>query len=259
MIRLVLIGAAGRMGRAIEAAAAGDPELTFAARVDTRANFPASGGVWVEDAAEVVAAGDVVIEFSSPAACRAAARLCAERGAGLVSGTTGLGEAEEAEVRAAAAKVPVLRAANFSLGLVALRRALATALEALPAEWDIEIVERHHRQKVDSPSGTALVLAREAAGQRGIAAGAIRSGRDGRVGVRPAAEIGVHSVRGGTWVGDHAVLLAGNGESVELRHVVQDRSAFAAGVLAATRVVANAPPGLYTMDDIPAPPGRPEP
>ena len=251
MIPLVLIGAAGRMGRAVEAAALAAGGFTIKARVDPAPNFPAPDGVWSDDAARFVVRGDVVIEFSSPAGCRAAAELCGERGAALVSGTTGLGDADEAAVRAAARKVAVLRAANFSLGVVALRKAMAAALEALPTGWDIEIVERHHRLKADSPSGTALVLAREAAAQRGVTDASLKFGREGKSGPRPAGEIGVHSVRGGTWVGDHAVLLGGEGEWVELRHVAQDRSAFASGVIAAARFIAHAVPGrLYTLDDV---------
>jgi 4-hydroxy-tetrahydrodipicolinate reductase len=205
---------------------------------------------WGSDAAAVVTRGDVVVEFSAPGAAAAVATLCAERGASLVSGTTGLGEAEEAALREAARTVAVVRAANFSLGVLALRRALAAALAALPESWDVEIVERHHRGKRDAPSGTALRLARDAAEQRGYPESALRSGRSGAAGPRPGAEIGLHSLRGGTWVGDHAVVLAGAGEWLELRHVAEDRGAFAHGVLAAARFVARARPGFYTLEDV---------
>jgi 4-hydroxy-tetrahydrodipicolinate reductase len=153
-------------------------------------------------------------------------------------------------MRDAAARIAIVRSANFSLGIVALRRALAAALAALPEGWDIEIVERHHRGKQDAPSGTALLLGREAAKRRGYAEVALRTGRSGHTGTRPQAEIGIHSLRGGTWTGDHAVVLAGPGEWLELRHVAEDRAAFAHGVLAAARFVAAAPPGLYTLDEV---------
>ncbi|MBI5709348.1 MAG: 4-hydroxy-tetrahydrodipicolinate reductase [Candidatus Eisenbacteria bacterium] len=246
MIPLVVVGAAGRMGRAVEQAAAAAAGFTLKARVD-----PAGTGAgYARDAAPHVEAGDVVVEFSSPAGCRAAAGLCAARGAALVSGTTGLSAQDEAAVRDAAGKVAVLRAANFSLGVLALRRALQAALAAVPADWDLEIVERHHRGKADSPSGTALALAAEAARARGLTEQAVRCGRErGRTGPRLPGEIAVHALRGGTWVGDHEVLLAGEGEWLELRHVAQDRAAFAHGVLAAARFVAGASPGLYTLDD----------
>jgi 4-hydroxy-tetrahydrodipicolinate reductase len=120
----------------------------------------------------------------------------------------------------------------------------------VPGSWDVEIVERHHRHKQDAPSGTALQLAQDAASRRGYPADALRLGRAGRVGPRPEVEIGIHALRGGTWVGDHAVVLAGRGEWLELRHVAEDRGAFAQGVLAAVGFVATAAPGFYTLEDV---------
>ncbi len=250
MIRIALLGAAGRMGRAIAAAAAAAPDVEIAASVDVAANLAGGGGVWTADPAEVIRPGVVAVEFSSPAGAVVGASLCAERGVPLVSGSTGLSAEQEQAVRGAAAKVAVLRASNFSLGVAALRRALAAALAAVPASWDVEIVERHHRMKKDSPSGTALTLADDALGARGLGRDALRHGREGAVGARTAAEIGVHAVRGGTWVGDHTVLLAGEGETLELRHVAHDRAAFAHGAVAAARFVSGAGPGLYVMDDM---------
>lgn len=252
MIPIVLVGAAGRMGRAVTDALAGADHLGLKARIERPGVVaPADGGAaFGHDPAAVIARGDVVIEFSSPTAAAAVAALCAERGAALVSGTTGLSGMEEEAVRAAAGRVAVVRAANFSLGVLALRRALAAALAAVPESWDVEIVERHHRQKLDAPSGTALRLARDASERRGYPDGAIRDGRSGRSGPRPGREIGVHALRGGTWTGDHAVVLAGAGEWLELRHVAEDRGAFAHGVLAAARFVATAPPGFYTLEDV---------
>jgi 4-hydroxy-tetrahydrodipicolinate reductase len=256
VIALVLVGAAGRMGRAVEEAALASPDFAVKGRVDRADRHPADRGGWSDTLADFAARGDVVVEFSSPEGCRACAELCAARGAALVSGTTGLDAAGEAAIAAAAARVPVLRSANFSLGVAALRRALDAALSALPRDWDIEIVERHHRRKLDSPSGTALLLGADAAASRGLGSGALRQGRSGRTGPRPAAEIGIHAVRGGSWVGDHAVLLAGEGEWLELRHVASDRGAFAHGALAAARFVAEARPGAYTLDDVLSAKGR---
>ena len=259
MIRVVLVGAAGRMGRAVEAAAAGASDLAIHARVDLRANLPADGGVWTDDVLSVTCPGDVVVDFSAPAGARAAASACAARGAALVSGSTGLGPDDEALLGEASRRVAVLRASNFSLGIAALRVALRAALAAVPGDWDVEIVERHHRLKKDSPSGTALALAAEVRAARGLPVESLRHGRQGQVGERPAAEVGMHAVRGGTWVGDHQVLLAGGGEWLELRHVAQDRAAFAHGALAAVRFVATAGPGAYTLEDVlraPGPRGR---
>jgi 4-hydroxy-tetrahydrodipicolinate reductase len=255
VISIVLLGAAGRMGRAVARAAADSQGFRIKARVDRADCIPPAaardaGESWSDSLESSVAAGDVVVDFSAGPATRAAARVCAARGVALVSGTTGIDRETEEEIRAAAERVAVLRAANFSLGVAALRRALAETIQALPDTWDIEIVERHHRGKVDSPSGTALLLAADAAAPRGLQQDALRFGREGRVGPRPAAEIGVHAVRGGTWVGDHTVLLSGEGEWIELRHVASDRQAFAYGALAAARFLATSSPGLYTMNDV---------
>lgn len=251
MIPLVLVGAGGRMGRAIADAAAGSPDVTVRACVEREAPAPGSPGgpAWGTDLAALARAGDVVVEFSSPAAAAAAARVCAERGLPLVSGTTALDAAEEAAVREAARRIPVVRAANFSLGVLALKQALDAVLPAL-AGWDVEIIERHHRGKADAPSGTALDLARRAREAHGWGEEALRHGRHGRGGPRTDAEVGVHALRGGTWIGDHTVVLAGRGEWVELRHVAQDRGAFAHGVLSAARFVVHAAPGFYTLDDV---------
>lgn len=255
MIRVVVVGAAGRMGRAIEAAAGGAEGLLVVARVDRATTFTAEDGVWTDDLGSVLEPGMVVVEFSSAEAAATAAGLCAARGAALVSGSTGLSEAQEAAMGAAAERVPVLRASNFSVGVAALRRALAAALAAVPRTWDVEIVERHHRLKKDAPSGTALTLADDVLAARGLTRAALRAGREGAAGPRPAAEVGVHAVRGGTWVGDHAVLIAGEGESLELRHVAQDRAAFAHGALLAARFVAKAAPGRYGIEALLTGPG----
>jgi 4-hydroxy-tetrahydrodipicolinate reductase len=274
VIPIVLVGAAGRMGRAVEEAARTADDLEIKARIDRAAPQPLPGvpgpgadppgyadptgpdGIQriqgVEALGAVLARGDVAVDFTSPEGCARAARACAAAGAALVTGTTAIGADAEAALDEAARRVAVLRAPNFSLGLLALRRAVAAALASLPDTWDVEIVERHHRRKEDSPSGTAWLLAREAAAARGGDI-AFRHGRDGRLGQRPQGEIGLHAVRGGTWTGDHAVLIAGDGESLELRHVAESRAAFAHGVLAAIRFVAASPAGLYTLEDVPPP------
>ena len=256
MIRVVLVGAAGRMGRAIEAAAAAAGDVDVAARVDVRADLSNQGGVWSAEVSPVLARGDVVVEFSGPRGARDAAAACVARGAALVSGSTGLDAEDEEALRVASRKVAVFRASNFSVGVAALRIAVRAALAAVPTTWDVEIVERHHRLKKDSPSGTALALADDIREARSLPGSVLRHGRQGVAGPRPAAEVGVHAVRGGSLVGDHLVLLAGEGEWLELRHVAQDRAAFAHGALAAARFVTTAGPGWYTMEDMLRAPGR---
>jgi 4-hydroxy-tetrahydrodipicolinate reductase len=243
------------MGRAVATAAEGASDLEIVALVDRAANLPAGGGVWSPHLAAVVRPGHVVVDFSSAEGARLAAAVCAAKGAALVSGSTGLAAADEALFAEAARKVAVLRASNFSLGVAALRVALRAALGAVPEGWDVEIVERHHRLKRDSPSGTALTLAADVRAARGWPESSLRHGREGAAGPRPAAELGVHAVRGGTWVGDHQVLLAGAGEWLELRHVAQDRAAFAQGALAAARFLTTAAPGSYIMEDVLRAPG----
>lgn len=250
MTRVVIVGAAGRMGRAVAAVLATARDLELGASVDRESNHGAGGGVWLSRAEDAVKAGDVVIEFAGPEGAAEAARACAAVGAGLVSGSTGLSDAQSAEMSAASETSAVLRASNFSLGVLALRRAVRAALKGLPASWDLEIVERHHRGKLDSPSGTALTLIDDAKTVRGTPDAELRHGREGRAGPRIPGEIGVHAVRGGSWVGDHTVLLGGEGEALELRHVAQDRSAFAMGAVAAARFVATAAPGLYTLEHL---------
>jgi len=251
VIPIVVVGAAGRMGRAVIETAAADPGFKVKAGVD-RAPCPKDWDQalpWVNDVGSVLARGDVVVEFAGPEGAVDAARSCAAAGAALVSGGTGLTDSQEQVLRQASESIAILRSTNFSLGVLALRRALKAVLSALP-EWDVEIVERHHRNKKDSPSGTALTLAREAAGARGYPASSLRHGREGHVGARPADEIGMHAVRGGSWVGDHTVLLAGPGEWLELRHVAQDRVAFARGALVASEFLVHAHSGFYTFEDV---------
>src|SRR5262245_2320275 len=270
MIQVVLVGGDGRMGRAIQRAAEASEDVQVVARVG-RARAERLGvsgarressGYQAQDAtpsdslADLVQPGHVVVEFSTPEGFRRAVAACRERGVPLVSGTTGLSDSDEAELGGLSKRVAVLRASNFSLGMLALRRAMEAALAGLPGHWEIEIVERHHRGKADSPSGSALALARVAAAARGWSEPPLVHGRQGRRGPRPEREIGMHAVRGGTWVGDHTVLLAGDGESLELRHVAQDRGPFAHGALAAARFVSTAAPGRYDLSNILTASGR---
>lgn len=246
VIGLVLVGSSGRMGRAIAEAATAAGGFRIKGRIDR----PRSQSKGLPELDEPLAPGDVVVDFSSPEGTMAACDLCVTAGAALVSGTTGLDTAQEGRVVATARSVAVLTASNFSIGVLALRRAIKAALEVLPESWDVEIVERHHRFKADAPSGTALTLAHEIGALREIPESGFRHGRAGRVGPRPPGELGIHAVRGGTWVGDHTVLVAGSGEWLELRHVAQDRGAFAHGVLAAAHFVASAPAGMYHLEHL---------
>lgn len=255
-LRIALNGASGRMGQALQALLRSDRRFSLVHAVVT----PGSehDGVPVNrelddslcfahdwSAAPVL---DAVIDFSGPAGLRAALEFCEARGAALVTGTTGLDEALTHRLDAAQARIPLLRAANFSLGVAVLTRLLRQAAAALP-DWDLEIVEAHHGRKEDAPSGTALALGEAAAAARGgsLATQAVYA-REGRPGARRSGSIGFAVVRGGDIVGEHQALLIGHGERIELGHRATDRSIFARGALEAAYWLAGHAPGGYDLD-----------
>jgi 4-hydroxy-tetrahydrodipicolinate reductase len=194
------------------------------------------------------ARADVVIDFSSPSATAKLAPIAAAAGSALVSGTTGLGDDGRAALVMAAELIPVLWEPNMSVGVHLLSELVARAVAALP-HWDVEIVETHHRAKVDAPSGTALRLAEVAQNAR---PGAMRVvyGRQGKVGERGSDEIGIHAVRGGDIIGAHVVHLLGASERLELSHSATNRDVFAHGALRAARWIARKPPGRYALQDV---------
>jgi 4-hydroxy-tetrahydrodipicolinate reductase len=268
--KILLVGASGRMGLAITRAAAESRQLRIVAaidRPDDGVRPPVQGrdlgtlaglaplGVAVGadlDAALAGAAGgetpDVMIDFSSPAATAANLAACARAHVAALVGTTGLGADAEAAAQSAAARVPVLIAANTSVGVTLLAELVRAAARALPAEFDIEILDAHHRAKVDAPSGTALALGRAAADGRGIDHDAARLPID-RNGPRREGGIGYSVVRAGDIVGEHEVVFAAAGERVVLGHIATDRSLFARGALRAADWLAIQPPGRYSMVD----------
>ncbi len=262
-VGLVVCGAAGRMGRLLVALAREDPALRVAGAVEAQGHSAvgrdagelAGGGalgVRVSDElAGVCRPEHVVLDFTVPAATLVHARLAAERGAGLVIGTTGLDPAEERELRALAARTRSVIAANYSAGVTVLADLVARAARLLDASFEPEIVEIHHHAKKDAPSGTALALGRVLAGARGqdfAKVGVLA--REGLVGARRPEEIGVVALRGGDVVGDHTVVFAGLGERLELVHRAQSRDCLARGALRAARWVAGRPVGVYSMRDV---------
>lgn len=262
-MRIGVIGCAGRMGRANLREILSSPELALAGGVE-RPGHPALGtdlGLLAgldpvgaaagEDVAALLRAAEAVIEFSTPAATLAHAALCAEAGCALVAGTTGLSPEQEAALRRHAERVAIVWAPNMSLGVNLLLGLVERAARALDPGFDIEILEMHHRLKVDAPSGTALALGRAAARGRGVDLGEVgRRVRDGITGARGESEIGFATLRGGDVVGDHKVVFAGAGERLELGHVATDRGIYARGAVRAARWAASQPPGLYGMADV---------
>ena len=209
------------------------------------------GVVVTDDPLEAFARAQAVIDFTTPAATVQFAALAAQARAVHVIGTTGL-EPEHLRVLSMAAHHAVIvRAGNMSLGVNLLVRMTRLVAEALDADWDIEVVEAHHRMKVDAPSGTALMLGEAAAAGRGVALDTVRdAGRDGITGARTRGDIGFASVRGGDVVGEHDVIFAGEGERIVLRHVATDRAIFARGALRAALWGQSQKPGDYDMTNV---------
>ena len=189
----------------------------------------------------------MLIDFSAPSVVPDAARACAKCGVALVSGTTGLEDAQKAALDEAAKKIPVLWEPNMSVGVLVLGELLRSALAMLGPGFDVEIVETHHKKKVDAPSGTASRLAEIAHEARG---GALVTGRSGKPGARKSDEIGVLAVRGGDVIGDHVVHLLGAGERLELTHRATSRDVFASGALRAAAWIAGKPAGRYALRDV---------
>ena len=263
MVNVAMLGASGRMGRTIVPLLHESSDLrlsgALAAADDGAVGHDAgviSGmapvGVAVTgDPAQALAKADVAIDFTLPAASIANARLCAERGCAMVIGTTGHDPVQRAELEALATRIPVVLAPNMSLGVNLLFKLAELASRALDEQYDIEVFEAHHRNKVDAPSGTALGLARAAAKGRGRALEDVAEyARHGQTGIRERGRIGFSVVRGGDIVGEHRLIFAGPGEQVELAHTAQDRSSFARGAVAAARWVSGRTPGVYSMLDV---------
>jgi len=262
-MKIAVMGVAGRMGQELVRAVQATKDGQVAAAAE-RPDSPAIGadvgvlaglgplGVTVSaDPLEVIARCDGILDFTTPKATVEFAALAANARVVHVIGTTGLSESDEAHIAAAARHAPIIKAGNMSLGVNLLAAITRRVAEALDADFDIEIVEMHHRDKVDAPSGTALMLAAAAAQGRGIRLQehAIR-GRDGITGPRRRGDIGFASLRGGSVVGEHKVILAGPGERIELAHHADDRSIFARGAVKAALWGRGKPPGLYSMSDV---------
>lgn len=226
------------MGRAIIAAAE-EAGVEVAAQVDVG-----------DDLATAVPAGDVVIDFSLHDATRKVIELAAAAGKSLVIGTTGHSANEREELGKLAAQVPTVWAGNFSIGVNLLFYLTGRAAKVLPKEYEIEIVEMHHRFKKDAPSGTAARLAEIVLEGRGLGPEALTHGREGITGERPRDQVGMHALRGGDVVGDHTVMFSALGERLELTHKASDRAIFARGALRAAQWSVQQPAGLYDMQDV---------
>lgn len=263
-MRLVVVGAAGRMGRALIAAVTAAPGAVVSAALErpgsahlgsdagTLAGLAPLGVPVTDDPLAAFVAADGVLDFTTPDATVAFAEISAQARIVHVIGTTGCRPEHDSAIAAAARHAAIVKSGNMSLGINLLAALVRRAAKALgPDEFDIEIVEMHHRHKVDAPSGTALLLGTAAAEGRGVdlAARSVRA-RDGHTGAREAGTIGFQSLRGGSVVGDHTVIFAGEGERIELSHRAESRTNFAGGAVKAALWARGRKPGLYSMADV---------
>lgn len=260
---LIVVGAAGRMGRTLVRVIAesegtalvgaversGSPELGKDA--GTLAGLAETGVALTDDPVPLFAKADGVLDFTAPPATVAFSALAAQARIVHVIGTTGLAPDDDEKLAAAARHAIIIRSGNMSLGVNLLALLVRKAAEALDADFDVEILEMHHRHKVDAPSGTALLLGRAAAEGRGLdlAEHSVRT-RDGHTGARRRGDIGFATLRGGSVVGEHSVLFSGEGETVELAHRASDRAIFARGAVKAALWGRGRKPGLYSMADV---------
>ena len=260
-MRVALHGATGRMGLAMVSllraqgspdqivGAAAAPECDAIGRDLGEVHGLSAIGVLVQsDVHAAILGADVVIDFSSAGAVASLARTASRAGVALVSGTTALGADAEAALTQAAAAVPVLWAPNFSIGIHVLAQAVRLVASKLGSSFDIEIVEAHHRGKLDAPSGTAMRLVREAQQARGSLTPVFD--RHERPGARQSNELGVAALRGGDVIGDHSVHFLGQGERLELTHRGTSRELFARGAISAARALVGRKPGRYSLDDV---------
>ncbi len=249
MVKVIMHGCNGKMGQVITRMAASDPELKIVAGVDARAqalnDYPVFG-----DISDCDTEADVVIDFSNAAAVDHLLDWCQEKQMPVVLCTTGLSEEQLKKVEDAAKRTAVLKSANMSLGVNLLMKLLQDAAKVLaPEGFDMEIVERHHNQKVDAPSGTAIALA-------DALNGALEEDyeyvydRSGQRKKRDSHEIGISAVRGGTIVGEHEVIFAGEDEVIEFKHTAYSKALFAKGAVAAAKFLAGKGPGRYDMSDV---------
>lgn len=260
---IVITGASGRMGQMLVKTVVASGKARLVGCVERAGNAwlgrdigEAMGGAALgvqvtDDPLAVFTHAQAVIDFTSPAATVEFAALAAQARAVHVVGTTGLDSDHHARLDAAARHAVIIQAGNMSLGVNLLTRLTQKVAAALDADWDIEVIEAHHRMKVDAPSGTALMLGQAAADGRGVSLDEARvSGRDGITGARERGTIGFSAIRGGDIVGEHDVLFAGEGERIILRHVATDRTIFARGALRAALWGQDRKPGRYDMMDV---------
>jgi 4-hydroxy-tetrahydrodipicolinate reductase len=257
MIKIGILGARGRMGQALIQAVLENAGLDFfagserAGHPDCGKTIPGTSVLLTDTAQSVFEAVDIVIDFTPPGATIDHAKIAAATNTKLVVGTTGLTDADFAALDVAAQKIAIIQAGNYSLGVNVLTALAEQAAKRLGADWDIEIVEMHHRHKIDAPSGTALMLGEAAATGRGTTLSDVRSPvRDGVTGERKEGSIGFAALRGGSVIGEHDIVFASEHERITLSHRAENRGLFAAGAVKAAAWLSDQSAGRYTMRDV---------
>ncbi len=239
-MKVAIAGAGGKMGRMLIKAVGADPSLKLAVAFDIG-----------DDIAKAVAGCDALIDFTRPEGTLQHLEACVTAGKAIVIGTTGFTPEQKARIDAAAKRIPVMLSPNFAVGVNVVFKLAEVAAKALGEGYDIEVIEAHHRQKVDAPSGTALEIGRILARALGRDLGKVAThGREGDTGARPSKEIGFHAIRGGDIVGEHMVVFAGVGERVEVTVRSHSRMSYATGALRATKWLQGKAPGLYDTFDV---------
>ena len=263
MIKVGVIGAGGRMGRMLIQAVAQNPETKLAAAIERKGsslvgvdagelvNIDKADVALVDDLSQVVNDIDVLIDFSLPESTVNNIKLCAEHGVNMVIGTTGLNDEQNAVFQEATKKIAIVYAGNYSTGVNLSLKLIEMAAKAFGDTADIEVIEAHHKHKIDAPSGTAYMMAEAAANARGQNLKDVAVyGREGQTGARKQGSIGIHAIRGGEIVGDHTVMFIADGEIVEITHKARERMTFAAGAVRAAVWVKGQQTGQFDMQDV---------
>lgn len=263
MVKIGVMGAGGRMGKMLIQAVAQNPNTTLSAGIERAGssligvdagelvNLPTANVKLVDDLSQVIDNIDVLIDFSLPESTAKNVQLCAEKGVNMVIGTTGLNDEQTSFLNKASEKIAIVYAGNYSTGVNLSLKLIEMASKAFGETADVEIIEAHHKHKIDAPSGTAYMMAEAVANARGQNLKDVAIyGREGQTGQRQQGTIGIHAIRGGEIVGDHTVMFITDGEVVEITHKARERMTFATGAVRASKWVHDKSHGLYDMQDV---------
>ena len=263
IINVGVIGAGGRMGRMLIEATQDNPKTTLSAAIERQGSSLVGADAGevaaigrleiqiVDDLKAVISDIDVLIDFSLPAATEQNMQVCAEHNVAMVIGTTGFNEQQEQVLATASEQIAIVYAGNYSTGVNLSLKLLGMAAKAFGKDADVEIIEAHHKHKIDAPSGTAYMMAEAVAEARGQNLKDVAVyGREGQTGAREAGTIGIHAIRGGEIIGDHTVMFIADGEVVEITHRARARMTFAAGAVRAATWIVQQPVGQYNMQDV---------